>query len=70
MVSKNRFRKSIKEYDRRLADHDNSVNITKLEFGNRSFVQVCEWNGELRVDLREWDNDKPTKKGISLTLMR
>jgi hypothetical protein len=31
---------------------------------------VNEWKGELRVDLREWQGDKPTKKGISLTLMR
>lgn len=38
--------------------------------GNDRYVQVCEWNGELRVDLREWSRDKPTKKGISLTLMR
>ena len=31
---------------------------------------IVEWKGELQVDLREWKDDKPTKKGISLTLMR
>ena len=31
---------------------------------------VDEWQGELRVDIREWKDDKPTRKGISLTLMR
>ena len=38
--------------------------------GNNRHVKVCEWKGEKRVDLREWENDKPSKKGISLTLMR
>ena len=38
--------------------------------GNQRYVKVCEWKGEIRADLREWDGDKPTKKGISLTLMR
>lgn len=38
--------------------------------GNDRYVEVKEWKGELRVDLREWKDDKPTKKGISLTLMR
>ena len=33
-------------------------------------MEVSEWRGELRVDIREWRDDKPTKKGISLTLMR
>ena len=42
----------------------------KFSLGNNRFVQVCQWNDELRVDLREWTNDMPTKKGISLTLMR
>ena len=42
----------------------------KLSLGNDRYVQVTEWKGELRVDLREWNDDKPTKKGISLTLMR
>ena len=32
-------------------------------------TEVTEWKGELCVDLREWKDDKPTKKGISLTLM-
>ncbi|XP_053388402.1 uncharacterized protein LOC123540135 [Mercenaria mercenaria] len=38
--------------------------------GNDRYVQVNEWKGEMRVDIREWQGDKPTKKGISLTLMR
>ncbi|XP_060569261.1 uncharacterized protein LOC132727709 [Ruditapes philippinarum] len=42
----------------------------KYSLGNERYVQVNEWKGELRVDLREWQGDKPTKKGISLTLMR
>ncbi len=33
-------------------------------------MKVCEWKGELRVDIREWNEGKPTKKGISLTLSR
>ena len=33
-------------------------------------MKVSERRGELRVDIREWRDDKPTKKGISLTLMR
>lgn len=31
---------------------------------------MCDWKGEFRVDLQEWEKDTPTKKGISLTLMR
>ena len=46
-----------------------SKNVT-FSLGNYRYVNVCEWKGEKRVDLREWENDKPTKKGISLTLMR
>ncbi|KAL4236850.1 hypothetical protein ACF0H5_005236 [Mactra antiquata] len=42
----------------------------KAASGSDRYVQVCEWKGELRVDLREWNGDKPTKNGISLTLMR
>ena len=26
------------------------------------YIEVTEWKGELRVDLREWKADKPTKK--------
>ena len=49
-----------------------TVNISRCRFslGNDRFIEVTEWKGELRVDLREWKDDKPTKKGISLTLMR
>ena len=42
----------------------------KFNLGNQRYVQVNEWKGELRVDIREWNDDKPTKKDISLTLMR
>ena len=42
----------------------------RFSLGNDRFIEVIEWKGELRVDLREWKDDKPTKKGISLTLMR
>ena len=42
----------------------------RFSLGNDRFSEVTEWKGELRVDLREWKDDKPTKKGISLTLMR
>ena len=38
--------------------------------GNEQYVEVTEWKGELRVDLRQWQDGKPTKKGISVTLMR
>ena len=42
----------------------------RFSLGNDRFIEVTEWKGELRVDLREWKDDKPTKKGTSLTLMR
>ena len=42
----------------------------KLSLGNDRYVEVKEWKGELRVDLRERKDHKPTKKGISLTLIR
>ena len=42
----------------------------RFSLGNDRFIKVTEWKGELRVDLREWKDDKPTKKGISLTLMQ
>jgi len=41
-----------------------------LALGNGRYAQVCEWKGDLRVDLREWDDNAPTKKGISLSLSR
>jgi len=43
---------------------------TNFALGNDRRVNVGEWKGEKRVDMREWVNDKPTKKGISLTLNR
>ena len=42
----------------------------RFSLGNDRFIEVTEWKSELRVDLREWKDDKPTKKGISLTLMQ
>ena len=33
-------------------------------------MEVSQWRDELRIDLRKWRDGKPTKKGISLTLMR
>ena len=36
---------------------------------NNRYIEVTKSKGELRVDLREWKADKPTKKGIGLTLM-
>ncbi|KAK3085934.1 hypothetical protein FSP39_010969 [Pinctada imbricata] len=42
---------------------------------NNRFARVVEWNGEPRVDLREWEciNSEPvkaTKKGVSLDLIQ
>ena len=45
-------------------------NRCRFSLGNDRYVEVHEWQGELRVDIREWKDDKPTKKGISLNLMR
>ena len=42
----------------------------RFSLENYRFIEVTEWKRELRVDLREWKDDKPTKKGISLALMR
>ena len=33
-------------------------------FGNDRNVEVNQWKGKLRVDIREWKHDKPTKKEI------
>ena len=33
-------------------------------------MEVSEWRGEMQDDIRVWRVDKPTKKCISLTLMR
>ena len=45
-----------------------------IELGNYRYVQTTEWNGEPRIDVREWEThgDKriPTRKGISLKLQR
>ena len=44
-----------------------TVNMSRcrMSLGNDRYVEVKEWKGEVRVDLREWKDDKPTKKGIS-----
>ena len=42
----------------------------RFSLGNDRFMEVTEWKDKLCVELREWKDDKPTKKGISLTLMR
>lgn len=45
-----------------------------IEIGNYRYVQTTEWKGEARIDIREWELREgrkfPTKKGISLPLMR
>ena len=43
---------------------------TSFQLGNGRRVRVVEWKGETRVDVREWDGDIPTKKGVSLSLSR
>ena len=47
-----------------------TVNMSRcrMSLGNDRYVEVKEWNGELRVDLREWKDDKPTKKRNQLNL--
>ena len=42
----------------------------RISLGNDRYVEVREWKGELRMALREWKEDKPMKKGISLTVMQ
>ena len=42
----------------------------RKHLGGERYVNVTTWRGERRVDLREWNHDTPSKKGISLTLMR
>ena len=29
--------------------------MNMFELGNQRYVNVCEWKGEKRVDIREWD---------------
>ena len=33
--------------------------MNTFEFRNQRYVNVCKWKGEKRVDLREWDGNKP-----------
>ena len=46
------------------------VSNVSFALDNQRYVKVSEWKEEKRVDLREWEANKPTKKGISLTRMR
>ena len=48
------------------------MSTCRFSLRNDGFIEVTEWKGELRIDPREWKEDKRTKKGISLhvTLMR
>ena len=46
---------------------DNDISFA---LGNQRFAKNSEWKGDKRVDLRQWADDTPTKKGISLPLMR
>ena len=46
------------------------VDVVNFALSQQRYAQVCEWQGEKRIDLREWNNNIPTKKGISLTLLR
>ena len=48
----------------------NMVSNVSFALDNQRYVKVSEWKEEKRIDLREWEANKPTKKGISLTLMR
>lgn len=45
-----------------------------IELANNRFVKAVEWNGEMRIDIREYDDKVqgkvPTRKGISLPLHR
>ena len=53
-------------------NYDSSV-VNKNGYTSKSYynyVEVLLWQGDLQVDIREWKDDKPTKKGISLNLMR
>ena len=42
----------------------------KLSLENERYIQVTEWKGELRVDIREWNKEYPMKKGVGLNLMQ
>jgi len=36
--------------------------------GHSKILKVCRFNNQKRVDLRIWEEGKPTKKGVSLTV--
>ncbi|OWF53868.1 hypothetical protein KP79_PYT24052 [Mizuhopecten yessoensis] len=44
--------------------------LMEIELGNCRYVRVTPWKDSLRIDIREWENGKPTKIGVSLTLSR
>jgi len=41
-----------------------------VELGNDKKIRLAEWQGEKRVDIRQWTPHHPTKKGISIPLHR
>src|SRR5258708_39644223 len=42
--------------------------LTRFNLGNRRYVVVCMFKGELKVHVREYSyGDRPTLKGICLT---
>ena len=38
---------------------DNDISFA---LGNQRFAKNSEWKGDKRVDLRQWADDKPTKR--------
>lgn len=44
---------------------------SKVLLGGHRFVELTEWNGSKRVDIRIWKDDTiPTKEGVSLNVMQ
>lgn len=44
--------------------------ILRIDLGNGRYVETPRLYGEPGIDIREWNGNVPTKKGIRLTLMR
>ena len=47
-----------------------SFRFAKRLDGSNRYITVQRWRGETRIDIREWEGDSPSKKGVSLTLNR
>jgi hypothetical protein len=47
--------------------HHHQHNVGPLQ---TRFVRAFEWKGDIRIDIRDYQVNVPTKKGISLTLGR